>query len=297
MDDKNQNNPKLSIFYITMGGALIAMTTLLAKALGTDSLGDPLHPLQISNARFLAAFIPILIITIIRKTKIESPRWHLHITRSISGWSAVSLLFAAVAIIPVSDATAITFLNPIFGMVFAIPILREKVGSKRWLAAIIGLVGSMILIRPTSASFQPAALLALISASIMGLELIIIKYLAKYESTLQILVINNAMGLFISTVAVLFVWEPPSLHQWSAMAALGILMAGGQVCNIKALRGADASFILPFSYSTLLFVTLYDFLIYSFKPDMTSYIGASVIMFSVAIMTWHQIKSSQKNPH
>ena len=281
-------NPPLAAALILAATTFIAATTLLAKALGTDALGDPLHPLQISHGRFLFAFIGISTAVLILRPRFIRPHWGYHIGRTSFGWAGVTLMFASVAYIPLADATAISFLNPVFGMLLAIPLLGERVGPWRWAAALIAMMGAMILLRPTPASFQPAALMALGAAAVMGLELIFIKKLADREAPLQVLWFNNLLGMGIATCAVLPVWQMPSPAQWGALAALGLLMACAQACFINGMARADASFVAPFSYATLVFAALYDFLGFGAVPDAVSILGAVIILAGAAILAWRE---------
>ena len=203
-----------------IGSAFIAACTVLAKIAQSDIFGNPLHPLQVAQGRFMFAFIAVAFVTPLLRPEFTKPSLVIHSVRTICGYSAVSLLFAAAAIIPVSDATAIKFLNPVFAMFFALPILREKIGPLRWIAALIGLAGSMILIRPTAGSFEPAALMALTASVAAGLEMILIKILTGRESPIQILLINNAIGLFLSSIALIAVWDTPTTGQWFVLAAI-----------------------------------------------------------------------------
>ncbi len=281
-------NPPVAVAFMLMATAFIAGTMLMAKALGTDALGPPLHPLQISHGRFLFAFLAIASVAAVLRPKISRPHFGLHIGRTLFGWGGVTLMFAAVAFIPLSDATAISFLNPVFGMLLAIPLLGEKVGPWRWFAAFTALLGALILLRPGPDSFQLAGLLALGAAVVMGMELIFIKKLANREAPLQILLINNTIGLCIATLAVLPVWVMPTLSQWGALAALGVLMASAQACFVNAMARADASFITPFSYVTLIFATLYDLIIFDVWPDEISIIGAMIILSGASILAWRE---------
>ena len=286
-------NPALAVALMLSVTAFIAATMLLAKSLGTDTLGPPLHPLQISHGRFLFAFAAISSTAIILRPRIANPHLGLHIGRTVFGWAGVTLMFAAVSFIPLSDATAISFLNPVFGMLLAIPLLGEKVGPWRWFAAFTALLGALILLRPGPDSFQMAGLLALGAAIIMGMELIFIKKLANREPSFQILLVNNAIGLFIASVAVLPVWVMPTMAQWGALAALGGLMATAQACFVNAMARADASFITPFSYVTLIFATLYDLLIFDVWPDVISIIGAIIILGGALLLAWRERRAGQ----
>lgn len=281
-------NPPLAVILILTATAFIAGTMLLAKLIGTGTLGDPLHPLQISHGRFMFAFMTIGTAALILRPRVTRPDLRIHVERTLFGWGGVTCMFAAVAFIPMSDATAISFLNPVFGMLLAIPLLGERVGPWRWLAAAMALIGALILLRPGPDTFQVAALIALAAALLMGMELIFIKKLADREAPLQILLINNALGLGISSLAVLPVWGMPTGPQWAALIGIGVLMAAAQTCFINAMARADASFVTPFSYVTLFFAAIYDLIVFDVWPDWVSWTGAGVILAGAALLAWRE---------
>jgi drug/metabolite transporter (DMT)-like permease len=208
----------------------------------------------------------------------------LHIVRTSFGWAGVTLMFASVAFIPLADATAISFLNPVFGMMLAIPLLGERVGPIRWSAAIIALIGALVLLRPTPDSFQIAALLPLGAAICLGFELIFIKKLTGRENPFQVLLTNNFVGVVISTIAVLPFWITPTLAQWGILALIGMFMAVAQTCFVNAMARADASFVAPFSYATLIFATLYDLIFYDVFPDEITWLGAGIIIAGAVLL-------------
>ena len=277
-------NPLLAASLIVLAGVFIAASTLFAKALGAPGTGEGLHPLQISHGRFVFAFLGLGLAAALMRPSFTAIHWRLHLARTSCGWLGVTCMFAAVAFIPLADATAISFLNPVFGMLLAVPLLGERVGPIRWSAAALALCGAVILLRPTPDSFQPAALLALAAAAVMGLELIFIKKLAGREGPFQILLVNNLVGLIIATVAVVSVWQMPTPTQWALLAGVGFSMALAQACFVNGMARADASFVAPFSYATLIFATLYDVLFFSVLPDAVSLVGAGVIVTGAVIL-------------
>ncbi|MEM9584430.1 MAG: DMT family transporter [Pseudomonadota bacterium] len=285
---------RAAIAFILLASLLVAGTTLLAKALGTDTLGEPLHPLQISHGRFLFAWVTVVCAVALLRPKFTSPHWRLHTARSAFGYSGITLLFAAVAFIPIADATAISFLNPVFAMILAIPLLGERVGKIRWLAAAIALTGALILLRPGSSAFQPAALLAFAAAIVMGVEITIIKLLTGREAPLQILFINNSIGVIIATSIVVFVWSMPTAAQWTALAGLGMMMAAAQTCFIQAMRRAESSFVAPFSYATLIFASFYDAVLFGTLPDSVSLIGAAIIVAGAALLAYREARAANQ---
>ena len=281
-------NPTAAVGLMVLATVFIAGTTLCAKALGTDTLGTPLHPLQISHGRFVFAFMGLLCVAAVLRPKIKAPDIKLHISRTLCGATGVTLMFAAVAFIPLSDATAISFLNPVFGMLLAIPFLGEKVGPWRWAAAAIAFVGALVLLRPSPDTFQVASMLALGAAFAMGCELIFIKKLADREPPMQILLVNNFIGwILMSTVMIPF-WIVPTTAQWGVLVALGVMMAAAQTCFINAMARADASYVTPFSYLTLIFATAYDWAIFKSVPDWVSVLGAVIIVSGAALLAWRE---------
>ena len=281
-------NPPLAAALTVLASSFVAGTTLLAKALGTEALGPPLHALQVSQGRFIFALLAIGLVTAVVRPKLKRTNFALHIGRSSFGWGGVTLMFAAAAFIPLSDATAISFLNPVIGMLLAIPFLGERIGKWRVFSALVAFSGAMLLTRPSAGVIEFGALLALGSAALLGAELIFIKLLAGREGPLQILLVNNLIGCTIASTAAFFVWMSPTPAQWLALAGGGFLMAAAQSCFINAIARADTGFVAPFFYTTLAFATLYDRVIFGVVPDWISISGAVLIIAGAAILVWRE---------
>lgn len=264
--------------------ALIAATSLMAKALGRGLGGVELHPAQVSAGRFCFAFATLLPILIWVRPSFRSVPWPVHLGRSFFGWIGVSFLFAAAAQMPLADANAISFLSPIVTMALSIPFLGEKVGPKRWSAAALSLFGALVLTRPGTEAFQPAAVLALLSAFFMGIEVIFIKKLSDGEPPLRILAINNGIGASISLTVAAFFWIAPSPSQWLLLAALGMTMVTAQFCFILSMKRADASFVIPLLYATPVFAALYDFAVFEQPLTALSALGVAIIITGALIL-------------
>jgi len=111
--------------------ALVAGTTLIAKTLGRGFEGEVLHPLQIVTGRFVFGFICIAAIAAWKRPSLKGAPWRFHALRSLCGWAGVSCVFAAATLMPLADATAISFLSPLVTMGLAIWLLRERIGPWR----------------------------------------------------------------------------------------------------------------------------------------------------------------------
>ena len=275
-----KNKIIFGIFYMLAASAFIGGTAIVAKILGKDYLGEPLSPFQISQSRFLYGFVFVLLFSLFYKIKIESPNPKLHLARTSLGWMGATVLFGSSSLIPVNDAVALNFSNPIFAMIFSIIILKEKYFSYRWIAMIITFAGAIILIRPNFSDLyvDPVALVSIFGAICLGLEAMFIKLLTKYEKNTQILLINNFIGLILSSLIVIFFWKTPTFLQLVFCIFIGFLMICAQICFLMALRSNQLNFVIPFFYSTLIFVLIYDYLIFKDLPDYLSCSGSILII-------------------
>ena len=278
-----------SIFLMLGASFCFACAAILTKSLGTNVFGEGVHPLQIAHARFLFSFILLVSFWYIFKPKVKFSNVKLHLFRSIFGWLGVSILFTSILYIPVSDATALTFLNPIFAMIFAVLIFKEKVGLIRWGAALFSFSGGLLLLRPSlDLSVDPVALLCLFGALIMGLEIICIKILSGKDSVFTILILNNCFAMCIGTLVVPFFFVLPGFLESIVLLTIGIFMLTGQFCFINSLKGAETSFLMPFFYTTLIFVISLDLIIFNSLPDKISYIGAFIIILGSIIVAFRE---------
>ena len=277
---KENNKVLLSIFYMLAASAFIGGTAVVAKILGKDYLGEPLSPFQISHSRFLYGFVFVLIFSLFNKIKIESPNAKLHLARTSLGWSGATILFGSSSLIPLNDAVALNFSNPVFAMIFSILLLKEKYFHYRWIAMLITFVGALILMRPDFLNLyvEPVALVSIFGAICLGLEAIFIKLLTKYEKNAQILLINNFIGLILSSIIVFFFWATPTFLQLLFCILIGFLMVCAQIFFLMALRSNQLNFVIPFFYSTLIFVLFYDYLIFREFPDHLGFLGSLLIM-------------------
>lgn len=280
------SRPLHSALFMVAATAMFAGSMLAGKIV---QLGAGVHPVQVSHARFLFACVAIVLALAVLRPRFGRVHWGLHAARSTCGFLAATAVFAAAAMIPLSDATALSFLSGIFSMVLAALFLRERVGLWRWLAAGLSFLGALVLLRPTGV-IELGAIIAVAGAAIMGLEMMFIKRLTGLEAPLQMLTINNAIGLGLATLAVVFVWHWPSAGQWVPLAGVGLTMVCGQALFIQALRGADASFVAPFNYCVLVFATGYDFAVFAQVPDAVSWAGMAIIVGGAALLAWREAR-------
>jgi drug/metabolite transporter (DMT)-like permease len=271
------------------GDRPLAAIGLILSAMLVFSLMDGLskvltaeYPvLQIAWARyfFILAFLaPFLLRDGARR--LRSTRPHLQIARGFCMLGSSVLFVAGLARMPIADATSLGFVSPFFVTALSIPLLSEKVGVRRWSALLVGFVGVLIVIRPGSAAFNPAAFLPIASAACWAVGLIITRMMHSSDQVLTTLAWSTAVGFAALTPAVLPGWQPPSLAGWAIFVCISALSTVGQLCLISGFRFAPASLLAPFSYSQIVWATLIGFFVFATLPDAQTWIGAAIVVAS-----------------
>ena len=128
----------------------------------------------------------------------------------------------------------------------------------------------------------------------MGLEIILIKFLSGRENPVQILTFSNTIGAIIACPTAFFVWQSPTPNQWIALIALGLIMLTAQSLFIQAMRNAEASYVAPFSYATLVFAAALDYWAFNAKPDAISILGTAIILSGAALLAWREARHAAK---
>lgn len=283
--------PLRAALMMTLCSALIAASTFGAKFLGKGIAGEAMHPFQISFGRHYFALIALTCAALFLPVGRPNAPLGLYVVRALCGWLGVTGLFAAAALIPLTDATAITFLNPVFAMFLAILFLGERVGPVRWGAAAAALIGGALLIRPGAGTMEIGALIALFAAIVTSIEITLIKRLTRTEGVLVLLLLTNTISATMSAGAAVFVWTSPNLVELGLMAWVGLTMVAAQFLFTLSIRAADASFVAPFFYGTLIFATVYDAAWFGEYPGVLSIIGAGLILAGAVVLAWREARA------
>jgi drug/metabolite transporter (DMT)-like permease len=282
------NNLK-GAFFVFLCCGLLAMGTLIARALGPEMSGAAaLHPVQVAWARFTVAAAIITPIALFAGVSPRGAPWALHAGRITTGVAGIVTLFAAVGLMPRADATAISFLAPLFIMLFAILFLGEKVGAWRWSAAGVAFIGAMVITRPGTEAFQPVAFIALASAAFIGAEITFIRRISQQDRPLRVLAINNIGAALLLSCVVPFFWKTPSLDQVGLMILLGSVMIGSQGFFLRGIAMAEANITAPIFYTTLIFAAFYAWVLFGEVPAWTTWAGASLIIGGALVLTWRE---------
>jgi drug/metabolite transporter (DMT)-like permease len=211
---------------------------------------------------------------------LQTNRRGLHLLRGAALVGSSLFFISGLAFLPIAEASATGFVAPLFVTALSIAFLGEKVGLRRWIATGIGLVGVLIILRPGTGAFHPAAFFPLVSALAWACTLIMTRMMSGTERTITTMTYSAIAGLLILSALVPFVWVTPSWHDILFGIFIGIASTAGQWIVVLAFRYADASVLAPFSYLQLVWVSFLGFLIFGEVPDVYTITGAAFIVAS-----------------
>jgi drug/metabolite transporter (DMT)-like permease len=265
------------IVVMLLGFFLYSAADALAKYLTTD-----FPPLQISFTRQIGLTLFVLILIATRGPGLLRTRQPgRQLARGAMAAVSSASFIIAVTYVPLADAVAVAFISPFIATALAALFLGEAVGIRRWAAIGVGLVGTLIVIRPGFGVFHPAIALAFVSALALATRQVLSRSLGPREATQTTLAYTALTATALLAVPLPFVWTAPTtLEHWGLFAVLAVLAAGGEFCFIRALELAGAVSVAPVMYSVIIWSTLWGFLLFDQLPDGWTIVGAGVVVAS-----------------
>ena len=265
--------------FLVMSNGLTATVDSAAKYMSPS-----LHGVQVVWGYSLAITVLVLGYAAVRPEPLRhafsTRRPLLQFGRGAMLFVTISMLFVALAYMPLADVIAISFAAPLFITLLAVPLLSERVGTHRIAAVVAGLAGVAIVMRPGAGVFEWAALLALASALFFSFFQITTRVLAATEAPFTTLLYTGIGTLACSSVAVPFFWAPISTFEIGVFAVIGALGVGAHVCMIRAYAFTQASFLAPFNYAKLLWAVALGYLVFAEVPQLNVIAGSAVIVAS-----------------
>lgn len=223
-----------------------------------------------------AIFLPSRGIELVRT---RSP-W-LEIARALCLLGSTVTNFIAIRYLPLTVTASIAFTMPLILCAISIPFLGEQVGWRRWLAILVGFVGVLIIVRPGTDSFHPAAFASLAGAVFTAFYMLLTRKLAGVDSvTTQQFYAGLVATICIATVAFNGWAWPSNPAGWFALVLIGLSALIGHQFLTTAHRYAPATVLAPFGYFQIIFMTTSSWLIFSQPPDMWIFIGAPIVIAS-----------------
>jgi drug/metabolite transporter (DMT)-like permease len=265
-----KDNHLRGILFLLGSGIVFTILDSLAKETSTF-----IPVLQVAWGRYVfhVVFLPFYA---------ERPVGHiwLQLARSLLLLGATLFFFGAVSYVPLAEAQAVAFIEPLLITAIAHFFLAERVGVRRWLAIAVGFVGVLVVIRPGFGMMHWGMLLSLGSAGCGSIYATLTRIVSRNDSAGTSLAYSGIAGFVGLTLAMPFIWEPASGTVWILFFALGISGGLGHYLMIKAFAAAPGGTLAPFIYVQMLWMVIIGFIWFRDWPAITTWIGIALIVGS-----------------
>lgn len=270
----DQQRPQAAVLFMLLTMLMFVSMDTIAKF-----LSDSLPTGQVVWARYV--FNALVLLAIVNRKvgfHLHTRRPWLQLIRAAILLVTTGFFFLGLRYVGLATASAIMFVSPLIVTLLSAPVLGEAVGWRRILSVIAGLVGALIIIRPGSDALGLAALLPLAAALGYATYQLTTRIVSRSDSTMTTLCYTAAVGAVLSNLALPFGWVWPTAEQWLWMTAMGALGCFGHFTLIRAFTLANAAVASPFTYSALIWATLFGYVVFGDLPDLWTVVGAGVIV-------------------
>jgi drug/metabolite transporter (DMT)-like permease len=216
----------------------------------------------------------------------------LQIGRGVLLAGEVCVAITAITYLGLVDSLAIFICYPLLVAALSGPILGEQVGWRRWAAIGVGFVGVLIILKPGFGVFEPAAILALVSAVMFALYALLTRYAARQDSTATSFFWTGIVGAVFMSVVGAWSWEAMISSDWVWMAILCVSGAFGHWLLIRCYEMAEASAVQPFAYFHLVFGSMVGVLVFGEVIALNVSLGAAIVVAAGLFTFWRERQQS-----
>ena len=264
------------------------MTTLVRE------VAQDIHPFEIGFFRVVTNLLLILPFAFRTGRQIFVTSNHrAYALRGLFGILFLVTYFPGAALIPVSDSQALFFTSPLFATVMAAVFLGEILHARRIIALIIGFCGAVVILRPGLDSVNIGALLVLVGAFANAASNVTVRHTTRTDHPDVAVFYLMLYMTPLATVPAIFVWTTPTLSQLGFLVAIGFFATLNQRFLSRAFSAAEATAIIPFDFTRLIFATAIGWLVFAELPDIWVWVGGGVIFCASVYIAHREAQASR----
>ena len=254
---------------------------------------ENLHVLEVVFFRNLLAFIVML--PLLRSTGLDAIKMNntrLFFMRGFVGAIGMIAGFTCLTLIPLAQATAISFSQPLFITIGATLFLGEIIKARRIAAIIVGVIGMLIIVQPGFNSFSFGIMLAIISALALSVNALIVKKLTITDSPQAIIMWMVIMLIPITFIPAITVWQWPSFETWLYLWGIAILGTLAHFSWTKSYVMAEITSLEPIGFIKLPIIALLGWMIFAEIPGTWTWVGGLIIFMSTIYISQREAKAA-----
>lgn len=205
-----------------------------------------------------------------------------HLTRSIIGLTSMAFAFTALTLLPLAEATTISFVAPLFALALSAPVLGERVGAARWAAVGVGFVGVLVVVQPGGGALPlTGTMVALAAAFGVACVTVTLRSISRTESTETTVLYFTLFACLVTGALLPWFATPHDGESWALLVAIGLVGGIGQIGLTGSLRHAPIAVLAPIDYLQLLLAVALGWLLFGTQPALSTCVGAALIVGSV----------------
>lgn len=206
-----------------------------------------------------------------------------HLVRGLAGVSAVACYFYAIARLRLADAVLLNQSMPLFIPLVERGWLGERIPGRLWGVLALGFAGLLLILRPGTGVFEPAALVGVASAVLASVSQVGIRRLVRTEPVTRIVFYFGLVASVVALPPAVYWWKSPSPATWAVLLLMGVFATVGQLTLTRAYVHAPAARVGPFLYAGPVFAGFLDWLIWNRLPDALFVVGAAVVVAAATL--------------
>lgn len=284
--------PMLALLLRLVTALCLSTMAMLVKLAGTRGV-------ELPELIFWRQFITMLVIGALMAAlgklgELRTQRFGAHARRALYGITGMFFVYGAVMLLPLAEATTLSFTTPMFAVLLALVLFREKIGIYRWSAVLLGFGGVLIVMQPGSSGEVDlwGVLVGLVAAFMVALISFQIQDLNKTETPYAIVFWFTALTVPLMALALPFVVKAHDLQTWLTILAMALSGAVAQIALTNSLRFGSAATIIVIDYTALIWAVTYGWAVFERVPPPTLWLGAPLIMAAGLLVAWreHRLK-------
>ena len=229
---------------------------------------------------------------------LKTRRLALHLLRSISGLFAHLFFYRAIVYVPLVDANLLLSAAPIGVPLFLLVFLQQVVARALWVSTLVGSIGVGFILHPHLQTLNRGAIDGLVSGVMLALALITGRVLASTEPPARQLFYYSLVSTLIGFPLMRLNRQTMYGHELFLLCSVGLFLFSQQFFLGQALRAIDAGLLSPMSYFTLVFAGVFGWLIWSETPDIRTFMGVALVLFSglLTVLTGRTREAAETRP-
>ncbi|WP_254712727.1 DMT family transporter [Polaribacter sp. R2A056_3_33] len=264
-----------AIFYMIFSVIAFSLMNAVVKYLGA------FDAYQIVFFRSIGTLLFTIPLIIKAKIPILGNNKKLLFLRGLFGVISLTCFFMSLNYLSLGTAVSLRYTSPIFGAIFALFFLKEKIKSVQWVLFLIAFIGVLVIKGFGADVNSLGVIFAILSAIFLGLIFIVIRKLGDSENPLVIINYFMILAFLFGGIMSIKYWKTPNLTEWLLLLSLGFFGYVGQLYMTKSLQSGETNVVVPLKYLEVVFMIVIGAFWFDEIYNLWTLLGVYLIMFGL----------------